>query len=449
VRLRPNTVRVRTTLGAVVVVGLALLVGAVALVVSMRRALTRDVRTAAELRAADVVTLLSSGAAPSTLAGTEDEDLLVQILDPNGAVVAASDNLSGRPAIARLRPGQSAEVDVPVDDDRYLAVAVAAQTAQRPVTVVVARTLETVAESTDVVVRLLVFGLPLLLLLVGGTAWRVAGRALAPVEAMRREVDQISSAQLHRRVPVPSGDDEITRLAATMNGMLDRLERSQVRQRRFVSDASHELRSPVASIRQQVEVALARPERADVQDLARTVLDEELRVERLVEDLLLLARLDEHALPLRHRAVDLDDLVLEEARRLRETTSVDIDTTRLSAARIMGDAASLRRVLRNVGENAVRHCRDRVAFALWHDAREVVLEVDDDGPGIAPADRDRVFERFVRLDDARARDGGGSGLGLAIVTEVVAAHGGAVAILDSPLGGTRVRIAFSGASGEP
>jgi signal transduction histidine kinase len=285
--------------------------------------------------------------------------------------------------------------------------------------------------------------LPVLLLVVGGTTWQVAGRALAPVEAMRREVDEISSARLHRRVPLPAGDDEIARLAATMNRMLDRLEQSQVRQRRFVSDASHELRSPVSSIRQHAEVALAHPERTNVDDLAATVLAEELRVERLVDDLLLLARLDEHALPLHHRPVDLDDLVLEEARRLRRTTPVGVDTTGLSAARVVGDAAALRRVLRNVAENAARHCRTRVAFALRQDGRRVVLEVDDDGPGIPLADRQRVFERFVRLDDARARDGGGSGLGLAIVAEVVAAHGGGVAIEKSPLGGARVRITLS------
>ncbi|HEX2042589.1 MAG TPA: ATP-binding protein [Acidimicrobiales bacterium] len=442
-RLRPSTVRVRTTVGAVVVVALALLVGAVGLVLSMRRALAGNVRTAAELRAADVVTLLSSGSPPSRLAAGDDEDLLVQVLDRSGAVVAASDNLAGRPAIARLRPGEAREVDVPVDDDTYLAVAAATTTDRGPVTVVVARTLETVEESTDVVVRLLAVGLPVLLLVVGGTTWKVTGRALAPVGAIRREVDEISSAHLDRRVPMPPGADEVARLAATMNRMLDRLERSQVRQRRFVSDASHELHSPVASIRQHAEVALAHPDRMTVEGLAAPVLAEELRLERLVDDLLLLARLDEQTLPAQRRPVDLDDIVLEEARRLRQTASVAVDTTAVSAARVAGDAASLRRVLRNVADNAARHCRSRVAFALRQDAGEVVVEVDDDGPGIPLADRQRVFDRFVRLDDARARDGGGSGLGLAIVAEVVAAHGGAAAIVASPLGGARVRITLS------
>ena len=291
------------------------------------------------------------------------------------------------------------------------------------------------------VTDLLLIGLPILLVVAALTIWLMVGRALAPVEAMRREVDAISAADLDRRVPSPHGNDEIARLATTMNDMLDRLERGQARQRRFVADASHELRSPVASIRQHAEVALAHPDRTTVGALAETVLAENLRVQRLVDDLLLLARADEHTLQLQQRPVDLDDLVFEEARRLREATSLRVDT-----ARRLGRAGQRRPrrrsggSLRNLGDNAVRHASSQVAFTLGEQDGAVVLDVDDDGPGIPPDERQRVFERFVRLDDARARDAGGSGLGLAIVAEVVGAHRGTISIGSSGLGGARFEV---------
>jgi signal transduction histidine kinase len=347
--------------------------------------------------------------------------------------------------LARLRPGRSAEVDIPEAapgeaDGRFLVVATGADTPLGRRTVLVARSAETVTETTAAVAGLLAVGLPLLLAVVAVTTWIAVGRAFAPVEAIRAEVDAISAAALHRRVQAPPADDEIGRLARTMNRMLDRLEQAQARQRRLVSDASHELRSPVAAIRQHAEVALAHPDRTTTAELASTVLAEDLRLQRLAEDLLLLTRADEHTLGLRRRPVDLDDLVFEEARRLRDTTGLRVDTTAVSAGRVDGDAAGLRRVLRNLGDNAARHAGARVAFSIAERDGMVCLRVDDDGPGIPEADRERVFERFVRLDDARARDGGGSGLGLAIVAELARAHGGAAAVAPSRLGGARVEV---------
>jgi len=440
-RIRPGSVRLRTTVAAVVVVGLAMAVGALVLVAVLRGTLTREVRNAARLRGQDVAAVLASGAAgQGPLAVDDAEELLIQVLDEDGRVVQASANAAGRPAVARLRPGQSGEVEAPTEEGRFLAVAVGADTPRGRRTVVVARSTDTVADATAAVSGLLAVGLPLLLAVVAATTWTVVGRALAPVEAIRAEVDEISAAALHRRVPDPPADDEIGRLARTMNRMLGRLERAQVRQRRLVSDASHELRSPVASIRQHAEVALAHPGQTTPGELAATVLAEDLRLQRLVEDLLLLTRADEHTLALRRRPVDLDDLVFDEARRLREATGLRVDTAAVSAGRVDGDAAGLRRVLRNLGENAARHARRRLAFSVAEGDGTVRLEVDDDGPGIPVAERERVFERFVRLDDARARDGGGSGLGLAIVAELVAAHGGTVAVAASPLGGARVAV---------
>jgi signal transduction histidine kinase len=328
-------------------------------------------------------------------------------------------------------------------------VAVSAGTSLGGWTVVVARSTETVTEATAAVGGLLGVGLPLLLAVVAVTTWFVVGRALAPVEAIRAEVDAISATALHRRVPDPPADDEIGRLSTTMNRMLERLERAQARQPRLVSDASHELRSPVAAIRQHAEVALAHPDRTTTTELATTVLAEDLRLQRLAEDLLLLTRADEHTLALRRRPVDLDDLVFDEARRLRGVSELRVDTAQVSAGRVEGDAAGLRRVLGNLGDNAARHANGRVAFSVAERDGLVLLEVDDDGPGVPEADRERVFERFVRLDDARARDDGGSGLGLAIVAELVAAHGGTVTLASSPIGGTRVEVSLPASPTRP
>jgi signal transduction histidine kinase len=444
-------VRVRTTVAATALVGLALLGGGIALVWAMRDALTDEVRSAAQVRADDTAAALEAGTDPSFVAAgldQDDDDAFIQILDRDRAVVAASPLVAGDPAVAGLDPGQSAEVTVPAEDDEFMAVAADAGT----YTVIAGRTLDAVSESTEVVTELLSIGLPILLVLVALTTWLMVGRALAPVESIRREVDAISSADLDRRVPTPPGNDEVARLATTMNDMLGRLERGQARQRRFVADASHELRSPVASIRQHAEVAQAHPERTTVDALAETVTAENLRVERLVDDLLLLTRADEHTLQLQKRPVDLDDLVFEEAHRLREATSLGVDTTRVSAGRVSGDRAALWRALRNLGDNAVRHASTQVAFTLSEQNGAVVLDVDDDGPGIGPPDRQRVFERFVRLDDARARDAGGSGLGLAIVAEVIGAHRGTISIGDSGLGGARFEVrlpAIDSVEGDP
>jgi signal transduction histidine kinase len=450
---RLGMVRVRTTLAAVVVVGAAMAVGAVVLVAVLRGTLSREVRTAAGLRGQDVASLLASDPAPAgPLAVAEPDELLIQVLDDRGRVVAASPNAGGLAPVARLRPGESGLVRAPPGGPveaggELLAVASGADTPQGRRTVVVARSTDDVGEATAVVTRLLAIGLPLLLAVVGLTTWVVVERALAPVEAIRAEVDAISAAALHRRVPDPPADDEIGRLARTMNRMLARLEQAQARQRRLVSDASHELRSPVATIRQHAEVALAHPDRTSAGELAETVLAEDLRLQRLAEDLLLLTRADEQTLAPRRRPVDLDDLVFDEARRLRDATGLRVDTSAVSAGRVDGDAAALRRLVRNLADNAARHAGGRLAFSVAERDGSVLLAVDDDGPGVPEADRERVFERFVRLDDARARDHGGSGLGLAIVAELAAAHGGAVTVASGPLGGARFSVTLPKPSG--
>ena len=458
-----GSVRARTTGIALLVVAVALVAGGVALVVALRVALTDGVERSVRQEAESAADVLTDGGTPAVLTG-DDDDTVAQVLDADGRVVAASPGLvdddaddpddsddddSGDPdgpggdvAIAPdLRSGRSATVELPDEDETFLAVAVRADTPDGPRTVVVASTLEVVDESTDTVATLLVVGLPVLLLIVAVTTWRVVGRALAPVEEIRATADAVSAADLGAaRVPAPAGRDEVARLAATMNRMLDRLESAQVRQRRFVADAAHELRSPVASIRQHAEVAQRFPERTTPDALAGTVLAEALRLQRLVDDQLVLVRADEHALSLRRRPVDLDDLVLDEARRLRTTTELAVEASGVSAGAVEGDPDALGRVVRNLVDNAARHAAGQVALGLAERDGEVVLTVDDDGPGIPAIERERVFERFVRLDDARARDGGGSGLGLAIVRELVAAHGGTVTVGDAELGGARVVV---------
>lgn len=440
-----RSLRVRTTVVSVVVVGVALLVGGVSLVVLLRGSLTDQVRTAAQLRAADVAGVLESGTSPEDLAVDDDDDLLIQVVDASGLVVSSSGNVEGEPALADLRSGQSSEIgSAPISDEQqsFLLVAHEVDAPTGPFTVLVGRSTEIVKESTALVITVLVAGLPLLLLLVGVISWRVVGRTLAPVDSIRREVDAISASELHRRVPASATEDEIARLAGTMNRMLDRLESSHDRQRRFVSDASHELRSPVATIRQHAEVALAHPTSTTTEELAEVVLAEDLRVQRLVEDLLLLARADERTLPVNRRPVDLDDLVFEEADRLRHVGSLRVDVAGVSAGRISGDPGQLRRVVRNLADNAVRHAESLIRLSLVDDGADVVFMIEDDGHGIEPGNDERIFERFVRSDEARARDGGGSGLGLAIVSEIVAAHGGSVRASDSDLGGARFAVSI-------
>lgn len=425
---RLGSVRVRTTLATTVVVGVALAVGGVVLVGLLRSSLTDNVETAASLRAADVVALLDAGDAPGALTVDGEESSLVQVLDRAGAVVAASANVEGETRIASMRPGDARTLrSTPIGDEHEYR-AVARSSADGRFIVLVARTLEPVEDSTSVVTRSLAAGIPSLLLLVAATSWVLTGRALRPVEAIRREVAAISGSELDRRVPTPAGDDEIGRLARTMNEMLDRLQASRDRQRRFVADASHELRSPIASIRHQLEVALAHPEHRTFDLLATDLLADDLRMQHLVDDLLLLARADEETLTAVREPVDLDDLVFAEATRLRQHGVTRVDTSGVSAGRLRGDASQLERLLRNLADNAERHAASVVTFALHAENGTVTLSVDDDGVGVADADRTRVFERFTRLDDARARDAGGAGLGLAIVAEVAHSHGGTVRI---------------------
>jgi signal transduction histidine kinase len=441
IRRRMGSIRVRTTAAAVLVVGLTLLLASMAMLTLLERSLRQNIGDTADARIEAIADDLSQQANSRGIAVADEDDEFVQVLDAGGDVIMSSSNLSGRPALAVLAPEEVRVIEsVPFEDGAFLAVGGAATTADGPLTVVVGLSLEEVVETRGAVASLLAVGVPLLLLVVGVVTWAVVGRALAPVDAIRSEVEAISSKELHRRVPDPDGDDEITRLASTMNRMLTRLEQARRRERRFVSDASHELRSPVAVIRQQAEIAIAHPDRTTTDELAEVVLEEDIRLQRIVEDLLLLTRGDEGTLPLRMAPVDLDDVMFDEATRLRTSSGMRIDSSGISAARVIGDRIQLERLIRNLTDNAARHAASEIRLALRERDGRVELEVNDDGPGVPEEMRDAVFERFRRLDDARDRRHGGAGLGLAIVAEIVAAHGGVVSVEDAPLGGARFRV---------
>jgi signal transduction histidine kinase len=272
---------------------------------------------------------------------------------------------------------------------------------------------------------LLAAGLPLLLVLVAGTTMLMVRLALRPVDAIRAEVTEITGRDLHRRVPEPPTDDEIGRLANTMNIMLDRLESFSRRQQEFVADVSHELQSPLAASRTELEVALHHTAAADWSRAARTALDEHDRMERLVHDLLLLARTDEGSLEVGHVRVDLDDVVRSEIARLSDRARVRIDARAVEPVEVRGNADLLAQVVRNLLENANRHAATGVEVGL-RDRDGAVLTVSDDGPGVRADDRERIFQRFTRADASRERGIGGSGLGLAIARRIVELHGGRI-----------------------
>lgn len=439
-RRRRTGIRARITLAAASVVAVALVLGAIGFQLVLRASLLQELEAAAEQDAAALAAQVEERGADSL--SELDDERLVQVIDGSGAVVAASEDAPGSAVAVRGDDGAA----IRVDDEAYV-VAVEDADAGGDLTVIVGRSTESVEETLATVARLLAVSVPLLVGLVALTTWLVVGRALAPVERMRRQVDAVTAATLAERLDEPPTDDEIARLAHTLNGMLARLESAQATQRRFISDASHELKSPLATLRQYAEVARAHPERVTEQELREVVLEEGGRLERLVQGMLVLARADEGALRPEPVDIDLDDLLLDEARRVRGT-GLAVDTGGVRATRIRGDASLLAQLVRNLVDNAARHARTGIAVAVSSDdgGTTATLTVDDDGDGIPPAERDRVFERFVRLDDARARETGGGGLGLSIVREIAHAHGGEVLAGDAPSGGARLRVELPAAA---
>jgi len=436
-----SSVRGRTTLLVTLLFAVTLIVSGLVLLGVVRRTMIDNIDTALALRAADLGALTASGVAPRDITIPDDGTSFAQII-LDGDVIASSSNVRGQPPVDTLTDSSQITVRQTSGEDEVFRILVTEQNSPAgPVTIAVGTTLADMEQTTRVTAWTLTISGIVLTVLAGAATWAVVRRALRPVDALRAEVAAISVGDLDRRVSQPATDDEIRLLADTMNDMLGRLESGTRAQQEFVSAASHELRTPIAVIRHVLEVARA-SEHPDWPDVADSVLEEDARMERLVDDLLLIARTGSNAATTDHwSAIDLDDIVFEEAHRVPSNRRIDL--THVSAGQVHGDADLLRRVVRNLLDNAIRHATDTVAIELASVDGRVTVAVDDDGPGVAPDDRERIFERFVRLDESRTRSDGGFGLGLAIVAGLVTSLGGDVWVETSPrLGGARFVVSF-------
>ena len=435
-RLALRSVRARVTAVAAVGVLLVLVVAAVAIVAAQRRLLTEELEET--LVAAAAIHAGAERPDPGTvLASPTDDDGVAQVVDADGAVIAATANLDGVPPIAEPPPdGEDVVVrtldTIRVDESSYIVVS---RRAGDDV-VHVAASLGDVTESTRLLAGSFAVGVPIVTAVLALLIWWLVGRTLRPVESIRAEVEAISGAELHRRVPQPPGDDEITRLARTMNSMLERVETASDRQRRFVADASHELRTPLTRMRAELEVDLAHPSESDPQATHRSVLDEVIGLQRLVDDLLALARADSRRSTAGAAAVAAPVALAPLARREAERAArpgvlvdVEIDSgDEPDGAVVLGAADDLGRAVGNVVDNAARYATGAVHIRVGRDDGIAVLRVSDDGPGIPVAERERIFERFTAARRHRGTSTGGAGLGLAIAKDIVVRHGGTIRV---------------------
>lgn len=398
-------------------------------------------------RAGQVAELASDGKLPRRLPIEDDGETVVQVVRGD-QVVSRTANAPGDEALPLPRQAPGSWRNLAVDDlpvvgsGPYRTISLGIITPEGPATVFVAVSTEDVEDVVQAATERGAVGLVLLLLPLSGLLWLAVGRTLAPVTAIRRRAETITDAHGDLRVPEPAKLDEIGRLARTINAMLARLHDSAENQRSFLADAAHELRSPVASLRAQLETAQRGGQSTAVSDLPDLMV-ETLRMQAMVDQLLLLARSDAGMVANVREPVDMDDAVYAVQTSVRAESrrrGVKVDLRKVAAVQVVGDPALLEQVVRNLIDNAVRHARTTVQVTLTDDREVAQLTVDDDGPGIPKRLRRRVFERFTRLDDARDRQDGGVGLGLAIVADIVQAHGGTVRVLDSPLGGARFQV---------
>ena len=436
-------IAVRSALVAAAVVLAGLVIVGSASTVLLYRMMCADVDAAAVARAqavADVLRKEPPDEVESVLMDTDQRIVAVQLTDNVGTVVRRSDGAPREPLIPLLNKGSRVGVLATEDDDVRVSAATVTSRKGREYTVLVGGGIEPIEQMMATIAQMLAITAPIVAAVAAIVTYLLVRRSLRSVEAIRSRVSAISASDLGERVPVGAKSDEISALAVTMNDMLARIEAGHAAQRRFVGDASHELRSPLATVVSALEIGVTHPDALDRTLLATALLPEARRMQALVENLLLLARADEHGLPLRRVEVDLDDLAAAEVDRLRRETTLRI-TSELSAVKASVDPDAVVRVLRNLADNAARHAASEVTIVVRADADGAWLQVIDDGPGIPAGQRDKVFERFVRLDSDRSRRGGGTGLGLAIVAEIVAAHDGTVSISDREDGpGTVVTI---------
>ncbi|GAA4182800.1 hypothetical protein GCM10022252_09310 [Streptosporangium oxazolinicum] len=462
------SVRLRATLAATAIVAVALGVASAVLVGVLTGSLTRSASDEAARRAGATADVLAGGgmmldiqaldATPAavpehatatigappvnvvTVTGPRDKTAQLSepaLLDPDikiftrpvwtaplgpaysGRAVALPTTVAMK-GVAGKAVVQSAETARWAPDDSFALATMPVNTANGTLFVQARASLEPTGEALKSLHGLLLPGIPALLLLVAALTWLAVGRALAPVSAIRAEMADITASDLHRRVPVPRSRDEIARLAETMNRTLDRLELAVSRHKRFVADAAHELRSPLAILRTRLELAQPGP-------LAAEALTDVERIQALTSDLLLLARLDAGE-PGCHEEVDLGQVTAEEAARSRPRPEIRVTLEVAADTVVLGSAGQLRRLVANLVDNAVRHASSAVTVRLAAEGGEAVLDVRDDGPGIPAEHHEAVFDRFTRLDEARDRDAGGAGLGLAIARDIAVRHGGGLRV---------------------
>lgn len=435
-------VRTRAALGATSIVLLSTLVGSGWLVVSQQHMLIRSLDASGQLRINDIQSLLTDHVLPPEITVIGDDSGFVQILDSQGRVISTTKNIAGEAALI-VPPVLKGPIGKVVTENRVInafdnvqfrMIAKQITVGGKTFSVVAGYSLEKTRSSILYLIKLLLALNSLVTFLVYIVTWFVTGRALRPVEKMRSEVDLLSAKDLSRRVSVPESEDEIGRLGRTLNSMLDRLEVSDKKQRRFVSDASHELRNPLAGMRTQLEVELLYPEASEVENGRLSLLRSTLRLQELTEDLLVLAVSDSNVPLTGQKFFDLGEMVLRDIAAIRPPSGVVVDSAHVENVYVWGNESQLRRVFVNLLDNAIRFAESRIHVSVQEVDSKVVLEVIDDGPGIDVEDRERIFERFVRLDDARSREGGGTGLGLAITKEIVLSHDGEIGLLDEQKG---------------
>jgi signal transduction histidine kinase len=437
----------------------ALILSGVALLLIIGRSLVNTLDTSAERTGTEVAALVEQGKLPNPVLAGSGGVSLVQVVDEQNRVVAASPG--GYSAVSILRGDELAKVR----DGKRLIIAGERASSDQPLrvvgvkadirggqrTVLVATDLGRVLDSSRLLERFLLFGAPVAVVMMAALTWWIVGRTLRPVAALQRGAAELSAAGLSRsRLPVPAAEDEIYSLATTLNDMLDRLDVATTKQRRFVGDAAHELRSPIASLRVQLEVAGRTSQSAELAELTSEALIDVDRLANLIDDLLTLARSDERgALPTR-APVRLNELVTSVAADYRDAR-VSVTVAADEPVSVVGELNGLHRVFVNLIDNGVRYARSYVQLSVaatptdaatatsGGDPELVLITVGDDGPGIPLDKRERVFDRFYRLDTARSRAAGGTGLGLSIVREIVTAHGGTVTLHDNEPG-LQVRI---------
>jgi signal transduction histidine kinase len=426
----PRTIRGRVTVLAVTLTAM-LLIGASVLMIGVLRWQLIDNLDENLAQRADAIAADLGDGQGGGFGG--DEDLLVQVIASDGTTATASSNLAGAAPIAPLVPGYTTTSAVPGRSETFRVLTRKVDTDNGPGYLLVGINRDDVTDPLRIMTRTLALTVPAVVFLLGVLTWWLIGRVLRPVDTMRAQMAEITASNLGGRIPEPGTGDEIDRLARTMNETLARVEDAVRHQQRFVADASHELRSPLTRIRTELEVDLSQPPAsADPIATERSVLDETIALQRLVDDLLHLARSDAGATDLVGVSVDLDDIVLTETRRLAERGRVIVDSRRVSAANVTGAPSQLMHAVQNLLDNAERHASTTVTITLAETDGLARLTVSDDGDGIAADKRDEVFERFTRLDEARTRDAGGTGLGLAITRDIIERHGGTIRLAEGP-----------------